>query len=176
MKNEQFLPHIKPTTVPTDLESAIHSIGDLVKKQGDSALLIKIGEIYGKLASYNITKSNAILEGIVVDIAIMMQKLCGVVASSWSTPRLSGGIGCNPNKVIYFTSLDNNGWMDRKELLDKFYAYLTEKEGKSMPVARSYKAWLNGELEGRAAKREKGCFVRNLIMERRRSKRAQEIC
>ena len=133
---EQFLPLNTEFNKPTDLVSAINVISNLVKNTNDSDLLIKMGEINGKITAYNLTKSNVVLESIIVDIAIIMQ----TYAKHNANYNVNDLFTLGRPKVIYYNSTSDQT-IYLKELLDNYYVYLTETLGKSQTVARSYKSY-----------------------------------
>ncbi len=150
MRKDEFLVYEKASQNPTDLESAINTIKDAVTKMGSRELDLKLGEILGKMSAYRLTGDCAVLESIVVDIAIIMQSVGGGSMESRSNYKkidIYQSTTEKPSDLIHFATA-NDGWVDRKVLLDEFFKYLVENQVvTSQAVARCYKSYINNYLE-----------------------------
>lgn len=160
MMNDQFIPY-KQTIQPADLETAIDDISEVVKKTNDNELLIKLGEILGKMSIYRLTGDNAVIESVVIDLAIIINRISNICTTNSASDDLYDGnvvLTGKPIDLIYFSRLDD-GWMDKKTLLNGFYEFLVaEKDAYSQfgskkyseSVARSYKSYLNSYIVERS--------------------------
>lgn len=150
MNKKDFLVYEQAKQNSVDLEQAISIVGDIVNKMSNRQADITFGQIVGKLSAYRLTGDNAVLEGIVADIASIMQML----ANSYATMDVQP-VKCDiyesatekPSDLIYFVGAQN-GWVDKKVLLDGYFRFLVERQVvTSVAVARCYKSYVNSYLE-----------------------------
>lgn len=149
MKSNEFL--ICDTQAePTNLDGAINTIADVVNKTQRSDLVLKLGEIMGKMSAYRLTGDNAILESIVVDVAIILKNISSsqsIAHADYNKFDIFDSSSEKPSDLIYFVGA-KDGWVDRKVLLDEFFKYLVENQVvTSQAVARCYKSYINNYLE-----------------------------
>ena len=149
MKSNKFL-ICNTQAEPTNLDGAINTIADVVNKTQRSDLVLKLGEIMGKMSAYRLTGDNAILESIVVDVAIILKQISSsqsIVHADYNKCDIFDSSSEKPSDLIYFVGA-NDGWVDRKVLLDEFFKYLMENQVvTSQAVARCYKSYINNYLE-----------------------------
>lgn len=149
MKSNEFL-ICNTQAEPTNLDSAINTIADVVNKTQRSDLVLKLGEIMGKMSAYRLTGDNAILESIVVDVAIILKAISSsqnIAHADYNEFDIFDSSSEKPSDLIYFVGA-KDGWVDRKVLLDEFFKYLVENQVvTSQAVARCYKSYINNYLE-----------------------------
>ena len=150
MDKNEFLIYNKTSQVVTDLDGAIEVISSVVNRTGQKELVLKLGEILGKVSAYRLTGDSAILESVVVDIANIMQNICGT-SGTYNASQKQYDIYEKPTQksgdLIYFETA-NHDWLDKRVLLDGFFKFLIEQNVVgSEAVARSYKSYINSYIE-----------------------------
>lgn len=154
MNKNEFLVYDRISQDPVDLESAINIICDVVNKTARTDLVLKLGEMLGKVSAYRLTKDSIVLESVIVDIASIIKSISdSEVADSFNHQKIDiyESVTEKSSDLIHFTAI-NDGWLDRKVLLDGYFKFLVEQQiVTSQAVARCYKSYINSYLD------ESGC-------------------
>ena len=125
MSSENF---IVIERTPTDVQSAIDTLSDVIRRLNDSELLIKMGAIHGAYAVYTRTGDARILEHIIIDLVMLFN----VVAS-----RGFGSGQTNPfdpethrrTDLIYFKPYNTNEeFLSTEALIEGFLQRLKEEK------------------------------------------------
>ena len=112
MKNEKFIAVPKASQF-TDVKSAIDSLSGMVRGKNDPDLLLKVGEIQGAYAVYERTKDISVLEHLIIDLVLLLEKLL-TLPTPW--PSMGAGHFVGRTDLIYLESCEggNNGGASRE--------------------------------------------------------------